>query len=397
MMVTRLIKTEAEYERALKRIDVLMGAPPETPQFDELELLAALVELYEEQHDPVLPPDPVDAIKFRAEQAGLAPKQLAPLFGSRAKVSEVLSGKRPLTLSMIRALHEKLGIPAEILLREPGATLPDKIIPHPEKLPWKVIVHRGWLGSIFRGTPQQARDNAEELATHLFRNFPKDAFNAARFRRNVRGQMDQHALLAWTARLINVAAETLRSASYQKATVNEAFMQNLVSLSFLEDGPRLAKEFLLKSGIVLVIEQHLPRTHVDGAAMMLDDGTPIIGLSLRYDRLDNFWFTLAHELAHICLHLDHDSAEWFADDLDAKHTTKAEREADEWAQNHFIPTEALGAAHACQSATQVEALANKLRVSPAIIAGRIRHDSHNWKLCSRLIGQGEPSRILGIH
>lgn len=396
-MITRLIKTEAEYENALKRIDTLMGASPETPKFDELELLAALVELYEEQHDSILPPDPVDAVKFRAEQAGLTPKQLAPLFGSRAKVSEVLSGKRPLTLSMIRALHEKLGIPAEILLREPGATLPDKIIPHPEKLPWKVIVTRRWLGSVFRGTPQQARDNAEELAAHLFKNFPKHAFNAAHFRRNVRGQMDQYALLAWTARLINIAAETLHSASYQKGTINDAFMRNLVSLSFLEDGPRLAKEFLLKSGIVLVIEQHLPRTHVDGAAIMLDDGTPIVGLSLRYNRLDNFWFTLAHELAHICLHLDYDSAEWFADDLDAKHTTKAEREADDWAQNHLIPTETIGAVKSCQSAAQVEVLARELRVSPAIIAGRIRHDSHNWKLFSRLIGQNEPSRILGIH
>jgi HTH-type transcriptional regulator/antitoxin HigA len=115
-MRPKLIKTQKEYKAALKRIEKLMEAKPRTPQGDELELLSALVEIYERQHEPIPPPDPVDAIRFRMEQEGLKPKDLIPLIGSRSRVSEILSGRRPLSLKMIRNLHYGLGIPAESLL-----------------------------------------------------------------------------------------------------------------------------------------------------------------------------------------------------------------------------------------------------------------------------------------
>jgi HTH-type transcriptional regulator / antitoxin HigA len=81
-----------------------------------LELLAALIEIYDEKHAPIPPPDPIEAIRFRMEQEDLRPQDLVPLLGSRSRVSEVLNGKRPLTLTMIRRLHQSLGIPAEVLL-----------------------------------------------------------------------------------------------------------------------------------------------------------------------------------------------------------------------------------------------------------------------------------------
>ena len=115
-MKPKLLKTQKEYREALKRIDKLMDAKPRTPQGDELELLATLVELYEREHEPIPPPDPLDAIRFRMEQEGFKPKDLMPFIGSRSRVSEVLSGRRPLTLKMIRNLHHGLGIPAESLL-----------------------------------------------------------------------------------------------------------------------------------------------------------------------------------------------------------------------------------------------------------------------------------------
>jgi HTH-type transcriptional regulator/antitoxin HigA len=115
-MRPKLIKTQKEYKAALKRIEKLMEAKPRTPQGDELELLSALVEIYEREHEPIPPPDPVDAIRFRMEQEGLKPKDLIPLIGSRSRVSEILSGRRPLSLKMIRNLHHGLGIPAESLL-----------------------------------------------------------------------------------------------------------------------------------------------------------------------------------------------------------------------------------------------------------------------------------------
>lgn len=115
-MKAKVIKTEAEYAVALARIGKLMDAQPNTPQGDELELLSLLVHDHEEKCFPIDKPDPVAAIRFRMEQQGLEPKDLVPFLGSRSRVSEVLSGRRKLSLKMIRALVDGLKIPAEILL-----------------------------------------------------------------------------------------------------------------------------------------------------------------------------------------------------------------------------------------------------------------------------------------
>ena len=118
MSVQTLIKTEEEYQQALTRLEHLMDAVPGTPEFDELELLSAIVELYEEEHYPMNMPDPVSAIQFRLDQLGLSPQSLIPLIGSQRTVSAVLQRKKSLTLNMIRALHKGLGIPGDILLQE---------------------------------------------------------------------------------------------------------------------------------------------------------------------------------------------------------------------------------------------------------------------------------------
>lgn len=121
-MTPKLIKTRQEYRAALRRVEKIIDARPGTAEGDELELLAALIELYEERLAPVPPPDPVEAIRFRMEQENLRPRDLVPLLGSRSRVSEVLNGKRSLTLTMIRRLHQSLGIPADILLGETKET-----------------------------------------------------------------------------------------------------------------------------------------------------------------------------------------------------------------------------------------------------------------------------------
>ncbi len=115
------IKTEADYDDALAEIDRLMDAALDTPEGDRLDMLATLVEAYEARHHVIDPPDPIAAIRFEMEQQGLSRKDLERYIGTRARVSEVLSGRRPLTLAMIRRLHEGLGIPAEALIRSPDA------------------------------------------------------------------------------------------------------------------------------------------------------------------------------------------------------------------------------------------------------------------------------------
>ena len=123
-MMNRLIKNEEDHKQALSCIEQLMDAKPGTAEMDELELLTALIEMYEERHFPISWPDPIDEIKFRMDQLGLSQKDLAPFIGNKSKVSEVLNGKRPLTLAMMRGLHKGLGIPAEVLLAEPGGQFP---------------------------------------------------------------------------------------------------------------------------------------------------------------------------------------------------------------------------------------------------------------------------------
>jgi HTH-type transcriptional regulator/antitoxin HigA len=115
-VVIKPIKSDRDYQRALDEIDMLMDAKPSTARGDRLDVLATLTAAWEEKQWPIDPPSPVDAIRFAMEQRGLTRRDLEPFIGSRARVAEVLNGKRTLTLAMIRRLHAGLGIPAEALL-----------------------------------------------------------------------------------------------------------------------------------------------------------------------------------------------------------------------------------------------------------------------------------------
>jgi HTH-type transcriptional regulator/antitoxin HigA len=111
------IRSERDYDQALAEVEELWGAKAGTPKGDRLDILATLIEAYETEHYPMDPPDPIQAIKFRMEQQGLTRKDLEEILGTRTRVSEVLNRKRGLSINMIRALHDKLGISAEILIR----------------------------------------------------------------------------------------------------------------------------------------------------------------------------------------------------------------------------------------------------------------------------------------
>lgn len=123
-MEIRPIHTKADYNAALRQVSAYFDNEPEpgTPDGDRFEVLLTLVEAYETRHFPIDLPDPVEAIKFRMEQAGLTPKDLVPAIGQLNRVYEVLNRKRSLTLNMIWRLHEKFGIPAESLIRPPKIT-----------------------------------------------------------------------------------------------------------------------------------------------------------------------------------------------------------------------------------------------------------------------------------
>jgi HTH-type transcriptional regulator/antitoxin HigA len=119
-MQIRPIKTKADHRAALKEIERLMDAKPGTPAGDRLEILATLVDHYESKHEPIEPPDPIDALLYHMDSRGLTRRDLEPFLGSRARVAEVLNRRRPLTIEMIRKLHDGLGISADVLIRQYG-------------------------------------------------------------------------------------------------------------------------------------------------------------------------------------------------------------------------------------------------------------------------------------
>jgi HTH-type transcriptional regulator / antitoxin HigA len=232
-MINRLIKSEKDYDAALSRIEQLMDAKSGTAEMDELELLAALVEMYEERHFPISPPDPVNAIKFRMEQLGLSQKNTVPFIGTKSRVSEVLNGKRSLTLAMMRSLNKSLGISAEVLLKELGADFPDQI----QDMEWSrfpviEMAKRSWIPMV---------DGIEEKAEELLCGFIEQAGGlesvpTACFRQGKRGRynpkMDSFALTAWCIRVLSLARKNPLKTKYVKGTIKLSTLQQVARLSY---------------------------------------------------------------------------------------------------------------------------------------------------------------------
>lgn len=401
--MAKVIKTRSQYDEAMEEVSALVKLDPQpgTVEAEQLDLLSLLVEDYEARVAPAKKPTPLEAIRFRMDQLGLSQKDLVPFIGSRSKVSEILAGKRPLTLAMIRALHRGLGIPATVLLVEQDANALDDVDLDWARFPVREMARRGWVEQ----RDAASRDNAEGLLRAFFAPLGSPGTVAALCRReqSVRSSrgMDRYALLAWTARVLIRATSIGGLPPYEPGSVTPTMLRDLAQLSWSEQGPLLAREFLSRQGIPLIVEPHLQRTHLDGAAMLLEDGRPVVGLTIRHDRLDNFWFSLLHELTHIARHLDVPNSvgpRVFVDDLESPAGGDSrEAEADSLAGEALIP-EAEWEASAASRLYSPEAarrLASKLRVHPAIVAGRMRRQANNYRILSNLVGQGSVRRLFG--
>ncbi len=396
MKSVHLIRTETEYKAALARAEQLMEAEAGTPQGDELEHLAMVIEAYEDKHHPIELPDPIAAIQFRMEQEGLTNKDLAPYIGSSGKVSEVLSGERDLTLSMIRALHKHLGIPAEVLIQEAGGTIPEDV----EGLDWSRFPVAEMAKRGFLKAKKNVKENAERVMRELISRAGGLEVAAPLCRKNDgarrNAKMDSYALAGWCMHVLAKAGSAKPKTSYRKGIITPGFLREVAKLSAFEDGPKRAQDYLAEHGIVLIIAQRLTNTYLDGAAMLLEDGTPVIGMTLRYDRLDNFWFCLLHELTHVARHLGDGGERLFVDDFDlrSKDDDAREREADDWAEEALIP-KAEWDEHPAQDApyaSNIISLAQRVGVHPAIVAGRIRWRDRNYRILSQFVGNGEVSK-----
>jgi HTH-type transcriptional regulator/antitoxin HigA len=394
----KVIKTESDYDAALAAIEDLIDRDPDrgTEEADKLEVLSVLVEEYESRDFPSSLPDPIEAIKFRMEQQKLTQRDLIPFIGSRSKVSEVLSRKRPLTLSMIRSLHLNLGIPARVLLQERDPSVLEESGVDWSRFPVREIVSRGWVTA----QVTNVREQAEEIVRDFFRELGdvKRAVAMLRKTNHVRSarSMDKYALDAWSSRVVILARRDPPPAPFETGTVDLDFMREVAKLSWSDTGPLLAQEYLRKHGIPLIIEPHLPRTYLDGAAILVDAGRPVIGLTIRHDRIDNFWWCLMHELAHIARHLDAGVLRFF-DDLDVEgQGNSMEEEADELADEALIPNDIWQRSPAKKwpAPEAAEHLAKKLGIHPAIVAGRMRHDSNNYRILNQLVGHRQVQRLF---
>ena len=397
MKQIRVIKTQRDYDDAVARLSALMDEEIKvgSNKESELELLALVIESYERSKIDPVSPDAIEAILFRMDQMGLSKKDLIPYFGSLPKVSEVLARKRPLSLSMIRKVHKGLGIPAEILVGDADDDIDLGQEPHYDysKFPWQEMLERGYLQGVV-DTVRQAKERGEELIRDFMRDVLSGAHRPALLRAPLHQSgsrvMDEHALLIWRVAVLRKARKQMHSLKtrYKPGSITAEWLRDLAKLSRFEHGPRLAIEYLADIGIILVIEEHFKKTYLDGAAM-LDDGTPVVALTLRHDRIDNFWFALLHELVHVQKHLNAEHL-FIADNLDDKtRSSKEEDEADAGAQEALIPATEWFASVVSSNPTTANAidLADKLRIHPAIVAGRVRHETENWRLLKGMTGE----------
>lgn len=376
-MIIKPIRSEADYDASLERMELLMDAEPGTPEGDELDLLATLIDRYEEQQFPIAAPTPLAAIRFRMEQQGLSVRDLEPFIGSRARVSEVLSGVRSLSIDMIRALNQHLGIPADVLIRpEPMR------VGAPGRRPSATVLNRlrGWglLGASESFEAFFERACAPTPGLIRLRKSRTDRTNA---------KTDSAAQEAWCAAVSLLAAEIPVADRAMARPLDDALLTTLGALSRSRTGPAKVAEILAEYGVVFVVTPHLPGTYLDGAAMRRADGVPVIALTVRHDRIDNFWFTLLHECVHVMRHLEADAM--IIDDLEVSTVDAEELEADAVAEEALIPAMLwdrflkIGK----PSVADVIELARAADVHPAIVAGRWQNLTQDFRTFSRLLGR----------
>lgn len=206
---------------------------------------------------------------------------------------------------------------------------------------------------------------------------------------NLRNEINDLFLLAWKARVTRVAEKILKQNAIDYRGLGITWVRELVSLSTYDDGPARAREFLTGKGIILVNEPQITGLGLDGAAFLVGN-TPVIGMTLRRDTIDNFWFTLLHEIGHVVLHYEIALRSGFFDDMDNNTADDIEQEANDFASNMLIPDERWqrSPARIAKSAGTIEGLAEDLGVHPAIVFGRVQKERGNYAIFANKIGRG---------
>ncbi len=268
-----------------------------------------------------------------------------------------------------------------------------------QAFPLAEMYKRGWFED-FAGTLPQARKAASDLIPSFLQGAHSQFVPMALHRKSVRssGQVHEAAIAAWEARVRTLADRNLPEQSFDRDRLTADWVRGLVALSLDDSGPRLAADYLRAAGISLVIERHLPGTLLDGAALASANHHAIVAMTLRHDRLDNFWFTLLHEIGHLKLHIRLGEFAAIFDDNDAPAADQIEQDADHFAQEALIPEANwnLAVSRFTRNEKAVLTDAKRFGVAPAVIAGRVRRDAGDYTLLRTLVGSGEVRRQFGF-
>lgn len=257
-----------------------------------------------------------------------------------------------------------------------------------DTLPIKEMQKRGWI---------EAGNNAIESA----KNFIQEAFGhgaqLALHRKTSYADKSAHttSLIAWQAKVLSSAEHLIKSKDIPTFELNDSWLPELVALTQLENGPLMARSLLESKGIIFIYEPHLQGTFLDGAAMLSEEGNPIIGMTLRQDRLDNFWFVLMHELGHVFLHLSKLGSA-FIDENVGEGTDLLENEADIFSLDNLIHPDAWKTAVSRVMSTNAAIIgdAKRIGVHPAILAGRLRKEKNDYTKFNDLVGYGQVRRLF---
>jgi HTH-type transcriptional regulator / antitoxin HigA len=262
----------------------------------------------------------------------------------------------------------------------------------------KVLKHarvHGWLDRVDLSDESGLSQLKRAVAEHVGEYGTPSLFRAGLNVENHTDHTEDWLLLAWKAQVTRRAVSAMQREKSKYCPLDVSWIKDLVHLSAEEDGPLRASLLLAARGVILVAEPQISGMNVDGAAFLIND-TPVIGLTLRHDRLDSFWFTLLHELAHIVLHYRTGLTAGFFDSVENAPIDEMEEEADKFARNLLIPEELWmrSPARIAKSAEPIERLAKQLGISPAIVFGRLRMERNNYALFSDKIGRGKVRRQL---
>jgi len=392
----KIIKTKKDHALALKEVEALMlrGDNLSQKEINELEVLSFLIEDYEKKTIKLPEVTPAEVLRFIIEQQDLTQKDLVPFIGSKSRVSEVLSGKRELTLRMVRALHSGLDIPLNALIQEEKAELPERI--EVSDYPASEMCKLGYFTSALDETWMKVRDRGEELLHEFFRgrqNDPMAAFNKQTTSK--KSKVSHLSVHAWRCHVLD-QSEKQKLGKYSPDSLNEALFTQLKGFSTLSNGPNLVCERLNAAGIAVVIAKQLTATHLDGAALWHPKEYPVIGMTLRHNRLDNFWFVLFHELGHIKLHLESHKEGFMDADIDSTSELVIERQADKFALDTVISPKEWKHLEQLKTADEIRKAASKLAIHESIIAGRLRRAAKDYRKHRTLIGQGKVRPLFGL-